>query len=133
MAISEEYLISYVLQETQRGRLPWRRCTEEDFSGFQVRHNGVLLRLARIESTTESRLWIQLESDEGSALISEPRSFGLWGKRYRTEAERSTAELMTRLESAVNERTKPPERGEVDPEMRQSLFRRLIFDSLAGE
>ncbi len=133
MAISEEYLVSYLLQETRRGRLRWRRCSEEDFSGYQARHNGVLLRLARIDSTTESRLWMQLESDEGSALISEPRGFGLWGKRYRTEAERSMAEVMTRLEAAIHENTNPRTAAEADPNLRQLLFRRLLFDSRGVE
>lgn len=133
MAITEEYLVSYLLHETKERRLRWRKRTVDDFDGYQARLNGVTLRLARIETTTESRLWMQLDSEEGAALISEPRGFGLWGRRHRTEAERMMAESMINLESAVIEQTKPAAKSEADPNLRQALFRRLLFNgSMTG-
>ena len=127
MPISEEYLVSYLLQETQSRLILWHRSAEDNFDGFLARLNGVRLRLARIDSTTESRLWLHLESDEGSALIPEPRGFGLWGRKYRSDSERAIAELMIRLEVAVTVQNHGQAGSSDTSEQRQAVFRRLIF------
>lgn len=127
MPISDEYVVSYLVQETRAARLQWRRMTGEEFDGYSAQLNGVGLRFTRLDSSTESRLWLQVGSSEGSALVAEPRGSGLWGRRYRTAEEEALAKLMAQLERAVSGQAARQADEDADSALRQTLFRRILF------
>lgn len=127
MPISAEYVVSYLLQETRAERLLWDRISGQEFDGYAAQLNGVALRFTRIDSSTESRLWLKVESEEGCTFVAEPRGFGLWGRRYRTAEEETLARLLTELEKSVSGRSSRQAAEETDPTLRQQLFRRILF------
>lgn len=133
MPISDEYLVSYLLQETRRETVRWRCARDEGGVGYTARMNGVLLKLERIESTTESRLWLRLESEEGSALVPEPLGRGLWGRRYGSDTERALADCLQRLEQAVAAQSRRRAQAAADPARREALFRRIVMAGPAAE
>lgn len=127
MPISDDYVVSFLVQETQAARLRWRRVSGGEFDGYAAQLNGVGLRFTRVDSSTESRLWLEMVSSEGSALVAEPRGFGLWGRRYRTAAEEALARVMTQLEEAVAGEVARRAVERTDSALRQALFRRILF------
>ena len=134
MAISEVYVVQYLLQETQaeRGAVVWR---EKESEGYSARLHGIDVELHSFASRAGSRLNLSLSCFPEKIDIAEPVSTGVFSVRYQSEDGRRLAQLLKELAATVNRQcarrvNRTPEAAR---RVRESIFQRLIGTTGAEE
>jgi hypothetical protein len=129
MAISDIYLVQYLLQGTQAvpKRIVWR---EKDTEGYEAEVSGVLLELGLAASTAGSHLYLTLSLKRDKVCIEEPRSTSLFRQRYESEDHRQLAALMSNLQAAIVLQccSRGPVAVEERCRIRETIFRRVLFE-----
>jgi hypothetical protein len=131
MAISETYVVQYLLQATcaPSGGIVWR---ESDTEGYCARLHGIDVELHSFRSRSGSRLYLSLACFPEKIEIEEPASVGIFRAKYESEDGQRLAQLLKQLAATVSRQC--AQRMNRTPEalsmVRESIFRRLIGISL---
>lgn len=132
MPLSGTYVVQHLVQGTVAGELQWGE--DNDSGGHAARLNGVLVEFVRLQSSTESRLWLSLSCTFDKVHIPEPRRHGFLGSRYANDDDRQLAERLQELEVAVARQC--AQRKQVSAQsataLRQAMFHRLVFGPAAA-
>ena len=128
MAISDVYVVQFVLQATVSERDPilWQ---PKDSEGYFADWRDVRIELDTLSGTSGSRLIIALSHGWQKVYIEEPHNRGLFAERFENEDQRRLAKLMNDLANCIRrqyfDRVRAlQENAEI---MRQNLYRRLLF------
>ena len=128
MAISDTYLVQYLLQGTQAvpKRIVWR---EKDGEEYVAEVSGVYLELGQAHSTTGSRACLMLSFKLDKVFIEEPPSRGLFSQSYESEDQEQLAALMKSLQTAVVRQCsgRGSDAGE-QKKIREMIYRRVLFE-----
>jgi hypothetical protein len=132
MPISDNYVVQYLLQETQASSesILW---TEKESQGYVANFRGIQLDLDSIPSRAGSRLFLSISCVAERIQIHEPLNRGIFAPRYESEDERRLVGLLKELTAAISaqcaaRRKRSAEKTEV---IRQSIYGRLIGASTA--
>lgn len=132
MAISDIYLVQYLLQGTEAvpKRIVWRERPAEEYVADV---NGVHLRLGRAYSSTGTRVSLLLTFKLDRVSIEEPRRGRLLQPRHERENDQELATLMKHLEAAVVRQCslRGSAADEEKREIRETIFRRVLFEEPA--
>jgi hypothetical protein len=128
MGISDLYIIRYLLQGTRAGgrSILWE---EKESDAYVANVRGVQIELACLSSSTGSRLCLTLSCRPESVRIEEPRSVGVFRRRYETEDEQQLAEQMNLLALAIDQHCEARRNWTTAAaeSTRDSIYRRLLF------
>lgn len=128
MAVSEGYVIEYLLRETEAGpaNVEW---LEGEAGGYSTIFNLVRLQLYSVQSMSGVRLCLEFGLGHDTVYIQEPCKVAIFGRQYRNEDEERVAELLHLLSAAVARqvRQRHEEAMAMETEIRESIFRRLLF------
>lgn len=133
MAVSEGYVVDYLLQETASVP-PGLEWWESETGGYTADCNRVRLRLSTVQNMSGPRLCLEFGFAHDTVYIQEPCKVAIFGRQYRNDAEETVAGLLHRLHSAVAQQVQLRHEGTAsrESEIRESIFRRLLFGSPAG-
>lgn len=131
MLISEDYVVKFLLQETQASHIRWAQ--NEDGSGYWAGVNGVKVFLGSSHTLEGPRLFLKLEHDDETANILEPNKQGLLRQRYRDTIDDQIASDLTNLVQEVQYQLARSETFRDSTSARQSIYRRLLFADGAAD
>ena len=127
MAISDTYLVQWLLQETKspQGGLSWR---EKDNDGHLTTSNGVQIELDHVMSRSGTRRQLTLTYDSERIRILEPTNTGILTEQYATEDEWQLVQLLRELNQAVHRQCAARRNRGDDARrrVRDAIFRRVI-------
>ena len=128
MAVTDGYVIEYLLQETEAGaaNVEW---LETEGGGYATTFNMVRLQLYGVPSTSGARLCLEFGLGHDTVYVQEPCKVAIFGQQYRNSDEARVAELLHRLHDAVTRqvRLRHEAASAMETEIRESIFRRLLF------
>lgn len=131
MAITDAYVVGYLLQETAgAGRLRWMDTGSGEYT---ANLNGVTVRIGECELRTGRRLLLQLEYEDTTTNIWEPEGQGFFAKRFGSQEEERLAGGMRALLASIEQRRARREAERDATTERQEIYRRLLFAGPAGE
>ena len=90
MAVSEGYVIEYLLRETEADpeNVEW---LEGEAGGYSTTFNLVRLQLYSVQSMSGVRLGLEFGLGHDTVYIQEPRKVAIFGRQYRNEDEERAA------------------------------------------
>lgn len=127
MAISDIYLVQYLLQGTEA--VPKRIAWHENGGEYVADVSGVRLELGEAHGTTGSRVCLMLSLNLDKVSIEEPPLRTLFRHRYDNDNERQLAALLRNLQAAAARQCSA--RGsavEEQQKIRETIFRRVLFE-----
>lgn len=127
MAISDTYLVQYLVQETTaaKGGLVWR---EKDSDGYVAQNHGVQIELDHVMGRAGSRRQLTLAYDVERVYILEPTNTGILTEQYANEEAWRLVQLLRELNLAVSRQCAARRnRGEqAMSKVREAMYRRVI-------
>jgi hypothetical protein len=130
MAISDTYVVQYLLQATRAGKetILWE---EKESDGYAANLRGIRVELDRASSSTHSQLYLTLSHVSEKVHIAEPLSTGLFRERFQTGDDRHLALLMKELVVAIARQcaARKIARLEGSEFVREGIYRRLVGTS----
>jgi hypothetical protein len=128
MAVTDLYVAQFLLDATSAGldSLVWQL---EDSGIYWVIVNGVRIALFHSHTMGWSGLCLSFKRGDQTTEIEEPRYASVFGRRYRDEDDRTLAETLRALASAVSSQYATRRAFAVTQRepIRESLFRRVLF------
>ena len=126
--VSDLYVVRYLLQATGNSQAPllWQAI---DAGSYTSELNGVRLSLFRARTLGWSGLCLAFSSGGDTMCVEEPRPFGLFGRRYRSDDERSLADALSGLARAVATQCFEREVRSRDLRevIREGIYHRVLF------
>jgi hypothetical protein len=126
MAVSDLYLVQFLIQSTQECELQW---LAGEASEFRAELNEVRLCLFSVHATDGARLCLRISRDAKRTFIEEPRNTSIFGTRYRSDEDRSLAEALRFLAEIVSRQCalRRAEDWDLRESIRENLYRQLLF------
>ena len=128
MALTDIFVTQYLLQGTEAAvdTICWR---ELESGGFETGVNGLTVQIDQCHDRAGAYVCLTMVAGPEKVFIAEPRSTAFIGRKYKSEDDRTLAELVRRLyETAeaqcADRRKRSVERAQ---EIRQELFHQLVF------
>ncbi|MBI2685697.1 MAG: hypothetical protein HYX27_05235 [Acidobacteria bacterium] len=128
MPVSEEYVVDYLVRETEArpSAIEW---AEGDSSSFAAMYNDVRLRIYSVQNLSGPRLYLECTLAHDRIYIAEPGKVAIFGKQYKTDDEEALAARLHRLIHAIQAqlRHRHAEAFAHEEEIRESIFRQILF------
>ncbi len=128
MPLTEELVLEYLVQQTEDGTesLPWQ---EMKCGGFRTQLNDVVVELCEIPSRAGTHWCLTLTRELDKVYVQEPQAVSVFGRRYKSESDRVTAERMRELARMAGDQCEARRQRawEQREQIRQNVFRRLMF------
>ena len=128
MALTDIFVTQYLLQgsEATVDTICWR---ELESGGYETGINGVTVQIDQCHDRAGAYVCLTIVSGPEKVFIAEPRSTSIIGRKYRSEDERTLAELVRRLHNIAETQCAERRRrsaGRVEV-IKQEIFHRLVF------
>jgi hypothetical protein len=128
MALTDIFLVQYLVQETEAGvdTLRWK---ELESGGYESELNGVRMELAESHSRAGAFLCLTLSAGTDRIHVVEPQSTSVFGRKYKNEDQARLAELLRQLDKAVTAQCERRRQyaAKQSEEIRQRILHRVVF------
>jgi hypothetical protein len=128
MALTDVFLVQYLVQETEAGvdTLRWK---EMESGGYESELNGVQLRLAESHTRTGAVLCLTLTAGGERIHIFEPQSTSVFGRKFKDQDQGRLADLLRQLDKAVTAQCESRRQYAATHagEIRQRILHRVVF------
>ena len=128
MALTDIFVTQYLLQgsEATVDTICWR---ELESGGFETGINGVTVQITECHDRSGSYVCLGILTGPEKVYIAEPRSTSIIGRKYKSDDDRTLAELVRKLYKLAEAQCTERRRRSVSrtEEIKQEIFHRLVF------
>lgn len=128
MALTDIFVTQYLLQGSEAAvdTIGWR---ELESGGYEASVNGVTVQIDQCHDRAGAYVCLTVHSEVEKVFITEPRSNSIIGRKYKSDDDRTLAELVRKLHKVVEAQCAERRRRSEQrmDEIKQEIFHRLVF------